>query len=617
MIPSLTRQEYLDYHKDYYHPTNSYIYLYGNLDIVEQLQYINDNYLSHYDFHKVPSEIPLQTPFNEPVEYTVNYSVTDEEELEKNSILSYNVCVGRSTDKYMTEAMNILQYVLIDSPGAPLKKKLVDCGICSDVESQYDSTMLQPMFTILARECDAADQKKFVQIIEDELRRFVEEGLDKKALVAAINNFEFRTKEANFGRYPKGLAIGLDSFECWLHDDSLAQEKLFTQEIYDYLRKGVNENVLNPDDMSHGLFEELIKVWLLNNNHKAFITAEPKVGLNTGKDAELAAKLAEYKKSLSDEEIEALIKDTEHLKQYQMEPSTPEELATIPLLNISDINPEIRKTVNRETEVAGVKTIAHDIFTNGITYLDMMFQVNDLTVEELPKAALLFELLKYVDTDEHTYNELSTEINLKTGGIMFNLGCMNRTEGSLTYAQCKVKTFDANISDGIKLVQEIITKSHVTDKKRIKEIISEIKAAGKNSLVEGGHVTARMRAGSYISTVQKIMDSIDGIDYYRYIDSIDKNFDEVYDSLASELERLYKKIFRVDSMILSYTSTKPESVLENAIKELKEAISHDPYDATAVIKPELEVRNEGFNTASKVQYVATAGDFSESGLEYN
>ena len=513
--------------------------------------------------------------------------------------------------------MNILQYVLIDSPGAPLKKKLVDCGICSDVESQYDSTMLQPMFTILARECDAADQKKFVQIIEDELRRFVEEGLDKKALVAAINNFEFRSKEANFGRYPKGLAIGLDSFECWLHDDSLAQEKLFTQEIYDYLRKGVNENVLNPDDMSHGLFEELIKVWLLNNNHKAFITAEPKVGLNTGKDAELAAKLAEYKKSLSDKEIEALIKDTEHLKQYQMEPSTPEELATIPLLSISDINPKIRKTVNRETEVAGVKTIAHDIFTNGITYLDMMFQVNDLTVEELPKAALLFELLKYVDTDEHTYNELSTEINLKTGGIMFNLGCMNRTEGSLTYAQCKVKTFDANISDGIKLVQEIITKSHVTDKKRIKEIISEIKAAGKNSLVEGGHVTARMRAGSYISTVQKIMDSIDGIDYYRYIDSIDKNFDEVYDSLASELERLYKKIFRVDSMILSYTSTKPESVLENAIKELKEAISHEPYDATAVIKPELEVRNEGFNTASKVQYVATAGDFSESGLEYN
>ena len=618
VIPSLTRQEYLDYHKDYYHPTNSYIYLYGNLDIVEQLKYIDEEYLSHYDFHKVPSEISLQTPFDKPVEYTVNYSVTDEEELEKNSILSYNVCVGRSTDKYMTEAMNILQFILIDSPGAPLKKKLVDCGICSDVESQYDSTMLQPMFTILAREADAADQQKFVQIIEDELRKYVEEGLDKKALVAAINNFEFRTKEANFGRFPKGLAIGLDSFECWLHDDNLAQEKLFTQEVYDYLRKGVNENILNPDDMSHGLFEELIKVWILNNNHKAFITAEPKVGLNTGKDAELAAKLAEYKKSLSDAEIKALIEDTAHLKAYQMEPSTPEELATIPLLSISDIDPKIRKIVNRETEVAGVKTIAHDIFTNGITYLDMLFQANDLTVEELPKAALLFELLKYVDTDDHSYNELSTEINLKTGGINFSLGCMNRSVGSLTYAQCKIKTFDANINDGIRIAQEIITKSHVTDKKRIKEIISEIKAAGKNSLVEGGHVTARMRAGSYISDVQKIMDSIDGIDYYRFIDSIDKNFDEIYENLAADLEKIYKKIFRVDSLILSYTSTQPENVMVNSIKELTASLSSEKYENCDSISPiALEIKNEGFNTASKVQYVATAGDFTTAGLEYN
>ena len=425
-------------------------------------------------------------------------------------------------------------------------------------------------------------------------------------------------KEANFGRYPKGLAVGLDSFECWLHDDKLAQEKLFAQEVYDYLRRGVDENLINPDDQSHGLFEELIKKWLLDNNHKAFVTAVPKVGLNMDKDAKLTAMLIDYKKTLTEAEIEALIRDTEHLKAYQTEPSTPEELATIPLLNISDINPNVRKTINRETEVAGIKTIAHDIFTNGITYVDMFFRANDFEYDDLPKAALLFELLKYVDTDEHTYNELSTEINLKTGGILFNLGCLNRNgEGSLTYAQCKLKTFDANVSDGIKLVQEIITSSHITDKKRIKEVLSEIKAAGKNSLVEGGHVTARLRAGSYIDSVQKIMDGIDGVDYSRFIDDIDKRFDEVYDELAADLTRIYKKIFRVDSLIISYTSNQSESAMEDSLKELSASLSQDKYEDRDAIETELEVKNEGFNTSSKVQYVATAGDFSKAGLEFN
>ena len=618
VIPDLTREEYLDYHRDYYHPSNSYIYLYGNIDLVEHLEYIDREYLKNYDFHMVPSEIKEQKPFDKPISCTIDFSVTDEEELKKNALLSYNAVVGKSTDKYLTEAMNILQYILIDSPGAPLKKKIIDCGICSDVESQYDSTMLQPAFTIVAREADEADQEKFVNIIEDELRKYVEEGLDKKALVAAINNFEFKMKEANFGRYPKGLAVGLDSFECWLHDDKLAQEKLFAQEVYDYLRRGVDENLINPDDQSHGLFEELIKIWLLDNNHKAFVTAVPKVGLNMDKDAKLTAMLIDYKKTLTEAEIEALIRDTEHLKAYQTEPSTPEELATIPLLNISDINPNVRKTVNRETEVAGIKTIAHDIFTNGITYVDMLFRANDFDYVDLPKAALLFELLKYVDTDEHTYNELSTEINLKTGGILFNLGCLNKNGGgSLTYAQCKLKTFDANVADGIKLVQEIITTSHITNKKRIKEVLSEIKAAGKNSLVEGGHVTARLRAGSYIDNVQKIMDGIDGVDYYRFIDDIDKRFDEVYDELAADLTRIYKKIFRVDSLIISYTSKQSESAMEDSLKELSASLSQDKYEDRDAIETELEVKNEGFNTSSKVQYVATAGDFSKAGLEFN
>lgn len=615
VIPSLTREEYLDYHKNYYHPSNSYIYLYGDLNPAEQLEYIDKEYLADYDYLYVPSEIPLQKSFSEPVSYTTYYSVADEEELEKNSILSYNVVVGESKDKILTEAMNILQFILIDSPGAPLKKKIIDSGICSDVEAQYDSSMRQPMFTIVAREANAEDQDKFNSIIEEQLKSYVENGLDKLALEAALNNFEFRAKEASFGRFPKGLALGLDAFESWLYDDELVQDKFSVQNVYSYLRKGINENLLNPEDKTKGFFEELIERCILNNNHKAYITGVPSVGLNQKKDAELAQKMSQYKKTLSDAEIEKLIADTAHLKQYQTEPSTPEELATIPLLSIDDINKKVRPVVNTEEEVCGVKTIKHDIFTNGISYLDMYFRIDDLDFEDLSKAELLFELLKYVDTDEHTYNELSTLINLNTGGVVFTLGTMYREEGAFTYALCKAKTFDNKVNDGIDLINEVITTSHITDKKRIKEILSEIKAAGKNTLVEGGHVTARGRAGSYVMLTQKIMEALDGVDYYRFIDYVDKNLDDIYDELAQDLTRIYKKIFRKKSLIISYTSKNEVIALEEGLNRLLPRLSDDDVEDKQ-FNPVLEVKNEGFKTASKVQYVATAANFKKAGLEY-
>ena len=615
VIPSLTREEYLDYHKNYYHPSNSYIYLYGNLNPAEQLEYIDKEYLADYDYLYVPSEIPLQKSFSEPVSYTTYYSVADEEELEKNSILSYNVVVGESKDKILTEAMNILQFILIDSPGAPLKKKIIDSGICSDVEAQYDSSMRQPMFTIVAREANAEDQDKFNSIIEEQLKSYVENGLDKLALEAALNNFEFRAKEASFGRFPKGLALGLDAFESWLYDDELVQDKFSVQNVYSYLRKGINENSLNLEDKTKGFFEELIERCILNNNHKAYITGVPSVGLNQKKDAELAQKMSQYKKTLSDAEIEKLIADTAHLKQYQTEPSTPEELATIPLLSIDDINKKVRPVVNTEEEVCGVKTIKHDIFTNGISYLDMYFRIDDLDFEDLSKAELLFELLKYVDTDEHTYNELSTLINLNTGGVVFTLGTMYREEGAFTYALCKAKTFDNKVNDGIDLINEVITTSHITDKKRIKEILSEIKAAGKNTLVEGGHVTARERAGSYVMLTQKIMEALDGVDYYRFIDYVDKNLDDIYDELAQDLTRIYKKIFRKKSLIISYTSKNEVTALEEGLNRLLPRLSDDDVEDKQ-FNPVLEVKNEGFKTASKVQYVATAANFKKAGLEY-
>ena len=606
IIPELTREEYLDYHKNYYHPSNSYIFLYGDVDIVEQLTYLDSEYLKDYDYLYVPSEIKLQDGFSEPVSFVAPYSAAEGDDLEKSSILSYNVVTGRSTDKNTALAMNILQYILVDAPGAPLKKKIVDSGICSDVESQYDNTMLQPLFTIAARDAKTEDLDKFRDMIEQELRSYIDGGLDKEAIEAALNRFEFKHKEAAFGRFPKGLTYGLNDFEGWLYDDSLAQNTFEMQSAFDHLRAGIN----------NGYFEELIKTYLLDNNHKSFIAVEPVVGLNDKKDAELAEKLKAYKESLSDEEIERIVEETEHLKAYQSEPSTQEELESIPLLSIDDIDPCVKKTVNREAVIADTKVVAHDIFTNGIAYLDFNFCLNDFEFEELGKLELIMELLKYVDTDEHTYGELTKQIDLKTGGVVFSLGCMNLLNNKFyIYAKCLMKTFDGHIEDGVKLVKEILTTSHITDRKRIKEVISEIKSSGKVSLVEGGHLTARMRAGSYIDPVGRIMDSVDGVDFYRYINYLDTHSDEVYEELAADLSRLYKKMFRKSGLILSYTSDKGDDQIAEPLKELVSSLS-DETVTDKCMEPPMEIKNDGFKTGSKVQYVALAGDFGKTGLEY-
>ena len=616
IIPSLTREEYLDYHKNYYHPSNSYIYLYGNIDIIDTLKYIDNDYLKDYDYLYVPSEIPEQASFDKPIVETTSYSITQDEAEDSESLISYNVVTGKCTDKYLNLAMNILQYILIDSPGAPLKKAIIDAGLCSDVESQYDNTMLQPLFTILAREADAADSEKFRDLIEDNLKKYVEEGLDKEAIEAALNVFEFRYKEASAGRYPKGLALGLTDFAGWLYDDSLAQDTMIMQEAYDFLRRGINENLLNPADKSHGYFEEVIKQYILENNHKSLITAVPEVGLNSAKDKELKDKLADYKASLSEEELEALVKDTAHLKQYQDEPSTPEELATIPLLSISDIKPEVRKLYNRETEVAGTKVIAHDIFTNGISYVDMFFDISDMRYEDLGKIQLIIELLKYVDTDNYSYNDLTKKINLSTGGIVFNVGCFKRIDKEIiTYVNCKFKTFEEKIAEGFNLSEEIIARSHITDIKRIRETISEIKSSGKIALVEGGHSTARGRALSYIDKSNKILEALEGIDYFRYIDYLDKNFDDVIDDLVEDLDRLYKKLFRKDSLIVSYTSVISEKVMEEPLAKFLNSLSDEKMSEDKMVVP-LEVLGEGFKTYSKVQYSALAADFSGTDLVY-
>ena len=432
--------------------------------------------------------------------------------------------------------------------------------------------------------------------------------MDKKSLLAAINYFEFKHKEGNFGRFPKGLMLGLNAFSTWLYDDAAALDLFSLNDVYDALKQ----------DVETGYFEALIKQYILQNTHKSYCLLMPKKGLNNEIAECEKARLAAYKETLSAADIEEIRANMMHLKEYQSSGDAEEDLRKIPMLAIDDIEKHAKKINNRILEIEHVKVLSHDIFTNGITYLSLNFCMDDIDYDKFPVIALLTEIFKYVDTEHFSYSELSNEINLYTGGIGFSTTVTNKKEygGYVTHFVVSAKMLDAQLDKAMELIEEILFTSKLSDKKRLKEIIAETRAAMKDDLLANGHTTAAGRATAYISKIGVVKELTEGVDYYMYLSDLDDHFEERYEGLAADLQETLGQLLRRDSLLVNFTSDKkPEDTLTESLTrfscKLSTRLAFENVKEIPVVK-----KNEGFKTASQVQYVATAGNFCERGYEY-
>ena len=390
-IPELKYSDFLSFHSRYYHPANSYIYLYGNMDMEERLNWMDKEYLGKYDEIPVHSEIPRQNPFEAVRELEMEYSITENEPEENNSYLSYNVVVGDSLDVETCTAFEVLDYTLLSAPGAPLKQVLLDKGIGKDIMGSYEDGIYQPFFSIVAKNARPEDKERFVSLIQDTLKEIVKNGVDKKAIAAGINYMEFRFREADFSSFPKGLMYGIDVFDSWLYDDNRPFDQVMRLDIFEKLKAKADT----------GYFEELIEKYLLENTHASIVVVNPKRGLAAETDKKLEEKLAAYKASLSKEEISKIAADTRHLKKYQDEPETEEALRTIPLLKRSDIGTEAAKLYNTEKKVGDTRILHHNLYTNGIGYLDLLFDTKQVPQDLIPYLGILKSVLGYVDTEHY------------------------------------------------------------------------------------------------------------------------------------------------------------------------------------------------------------------------
>ena len=608
-IPKLTYEAYLDFYHKYYHPSNSYIYLYGDMDVVERLEWLDKEYLSLYDYKKVNSEINKQPAFDEIKNVEAQYSITMDDSQENKTYLSYNRVVGDTLDEMLYQAFDVLDYALVSSPGAPVKQALIDAGIGDDVYGSYDAGILQPVFSFVAKNANASQADEFESIIENTLKEVVKTGINKEALLAGINSSEFKFREADFGQFPKGLLFGLNCLDSWLFDDMKPFIHLECLGTFAKLRKAVDTDY----------FEKLIQEYLLDNTHGSSVTVKPKRGLGNEREEALAKELSDYKASLSDEEIKKLIEDTEHLKKYQEEPSSDEDLRKLPMLTRADMKKNAMPFSNIEDELSDVKVVRHDIESNGIDYISFLFDAGDFAQSELGYLGLFTNALGLVSTEKYSYTDLANATNIYTGGISTGTASHPDIKDRNNFVfklEVKLKVLEKNLDKALELMEQMLLTSDFTDTKRLGELVAQIKARLQANLSSSGHLVAAMRSMSSFSRYALYQDELKGIAFYRSICRIEKELSESPKSVSDKLAAIAKKLFARNRMLISFTGN--NEAYGNAKPSLEKVIAG--FDKMSVIGNQAEVHfntaKEAFIDASQIQYVAKTGDFICEGYEY-
>lgn len=608
-IPKLTYEAYLDFYHKYYHPSNSYIYLYGDMDVVERLVWLDKEYLSLYDYKKVNSEINKQPAFDEIKNVEAQYSITMDDSQENKTYLSYNRVVGDTLDKMLYQAFDVLDYALVSSPGAPVKQALIDAGIGDDVYGSYDAGILQPVFSFVAKNANASQADEFESIIENTLKEVVKTGINKEALLAGINSSEFKFREADFGQFPKGLLFGLNCLDSWLFDDMKPFIHLECLGTFAKLRKAVDTDY----------FEKLIQEYLLDNTHGSSVTVKPKRGLGNEREEALAKELSDYKASLSDEEIKKLIEDTEHLKKYQEEPSSDEDLRKLPMLTRADMKKNAMPFSNIEDELLDVKVVRHDIESNGIDYISFLFDAGDFAQSELGYLGFFTNALGLVSTEKYSYTDLANATNIYTGGISTGTASHPDIKDRNNFVfkfEVKLKVLEKNLDKALELMEQMLLTSDFTDTKRLGELVAQIKARLQANLSSSGHLVAAMRSMSSFSRYALYQDELKGIAFYRSICGIEKELSESPKSVSDKLAAIARKLFARNRMLISFTGN--NEAYANAKPSLEKVIAG--FNKMSTVGNQAEVHfntaKEAFIDASQIQYVAKTGDFICEGYEY-
>lgn len=608
VIPTLSFREFTEFHRRFYHPSNSYIYLYGDMDIDKTLEYLDGEYLSAFDRRNVDSMVKTQAPFGKRISVTAPYGIAGNEDTEGKAIHALYNAFNDHMSTMDSLAFRILNYVLIDMDGAPLKQAVLDAGLGSDLSGSYGDSYKQPVWIVEVTGSEVDKQQAFADVVDSTLRSIALKGLDKDMLEAALNRTEFTARENDYQGRPKGLFYGVRAMDLWLYDRDPMEALRYIDDI----------NTLR-DNLKTNYFENLLLRYVIKNPHQVLITMKPEKGLTEKMNRETAEKLAAFKSSLSDEQLDEIMASTKALKERQASGETEEALETIPLLSRKDLKRTVEEKVLEKENVSGMDHFHFDVHTNGITYLNLYFPLSGLTEEDIPYAILLSTLLRSLSTTKHSYGELARLSNAYTGGMSFAVNGYGKVEDTNDYLPAltvRAKALTSKADKLLDLLGEVINHTLFTDTKRLKELILQEKSEWDMTAFSRGHSLVMTRLTSYFSRGGEFAEQ-SGLSYYYFLADLARKFDGEKEKLVAKLEEVSRKIFTRSCLFFETIGEEEEkkAVLSNfalLVDDMEEGEKKEPRPFSF---PSAE-KNEAFRTSGKVQYVAKGGNFKSHGFAY-
>ena len=598
-IPNLTYEAFIDYYKEFYHPSNSYIFLYGDVDHERYLDYIHEEYLKNYDFRQVDSKISGQPTYSKPIKIEAKYS-TGKVEDDKSNYVSYNIILGDNDSAYDRIMSEILVTALNVSESSPLKNRINSLDIVEDL-IDMSGNYKQNIYSILAKNISRENVDTLIDNIEDCLKEIAEKGLDEDVIKSVINKVYFSIKE-KYNYATKGIVYMSQAFSSWLYD----QSPIEGVDISDDLRF-IEEN------LDKGIVEKFVKEHFVENPNKAIIVHVPEEGLNAKRDEEVKRKLAEYKASLSDEDLKAIKDMNARMEDFQSKEDSPEDKATLPKLQLADIKEKFNKIDRKVEDRKGYTLVTHELPTSGIDYLMFSFDLSHLDREEYKYASVLTSIVGMMATEKLDHNEVNNKQFLETGGIFLDLAQYKdiKTKKVNRRLNLHTKILSNNVKNAFEILDEVAFRTVFTDEKRFKDLLNMLYSRLELSLYDSAHSLMMTRALSHTSDYENFVDLTAGVDFFLFVKELLKK--DVKETL-DKLKDIYSRLYSGRDLAVNITSSFENK--DELIKAVDDFLAKDlpVFEAKEYIM-DKKIIKEAFKSSADVNYVCRGANFDD-GFEY-
>lgn len=594
-IPSLTYETYLENLSRCYHPSNAYIFLDGKIDTDAVLSKL-DNYLCAFDAAMPDTEIALQQPIT-PQQAVTRYEIAPEEAGQDKVLLCGGYVYGTYDDIERQLACEILTDVLTGTNDAPLKKALLDNGLCEDIELDNSTDLQQPFMSITVRNTSEEKADACWQTIRDTLTKIADEGFDRRQLYAVIDHLEFVQREKDAGRTPLGLIFGINAMETWLYGGDPVR-KLELGTYFDGLRRMAEQ----------GGFEKLLRDLFLDNPHCAKVMLVPDCELGKMRQQNQAQELQTICDGWTQAQREAVRETFTQMRKKQELPDEPAQLAKIPRLSLTDIPENLSYTGAEVTEIAGRRVIHTKKNTDGISYLTLYFTLEDLTDEQISEAEFLSIVLGEIATEHCTATELFTQIQATVGHLSAKLGVYspNGKKDCAPYFEVSIAVLEEKKDEALELLREMLCRTDFTDKKSIFHLLRQETQDTEQAMLSSGNSMALQHAIAGLTAAGAVADAYDGIGMLRWLQKTRDRFENDADAICTSLASLCCRIFVRDRLTFAMTGALDPSWIERAAATFPAgAVERRAERAPAKIEP------TGFRIPAQTAFTAKVLDLGD------